>query len=225
MFYSEESFDYDAVLTPRDRDSRKNSTPMLGYYGGAVLEGGGVTALPLPQITVTNNEILSISMYTSNPFAGTVTDGTFFGGLRYVVTVRSLADPSKSHTFSTDDIQSRFAVSLYTYTLGLDSLTAAEQFRDICPEITPGENVSVTVTVSYDGPGGTALPATASKTTNSLFASRAGNAVNVAYGQAYCRIWSQPFRACPPSPRRVQTTPIDWEAPIPPSLSPSPTAS
>jgi type II secretory pathway pseudopilin PulG len=134
VFYSEQSFAYDSAATPREREARKANDPMLGYYGGVALERGGVTELPEPQITITNNETLTVTMATDNPFA-TVTDGDFFNGLTYLVTIRSAADSSQSHTFSSSSIPCPFTRDGYSYILLLDSLTDGSQFADLCPDI------------------------------------------------------------------------------------------
>lgn len=49
--------------------------------------------------------------------------------------------------------------------------------------ITPGANVTITVSIWYDADGMVALPQMASVNTNSLFAARSGNAVQLAYGR------------------------------------------
>ncbi len=210
VFYSEESFAYDSAGLPRERDARKAYTPMLGYYGGAVLEGGGGSdTLPEPQVTVINQETLTVTMTTDNPFAGTVTDGEFFSGLTYLVTVRSVQDPTKQHTFSTDDIPTKFTTGLYTYTLLLDSLTAGAHFSDLCPEIVPGDSLTVTVTVSYEGGGGTVLPASATVSTNSLFAGRSGNTASVAYAR-HLQNLEPTVSGVSTVTSAVQTAAIDW---------------
>lgn len=49
--------------------------------------------------------------------------------------------------------------------------------------ITPGADITVTVSIWYDGEGVVALPQSIAVTTNSLFAARSGGTVNVAYGR------------------------------------------
>ena len=220
VFYSEESFDYSGTvaLRQRDRETRKANTPLIGYYGGAVMEGSGATALPQPEITIVNEETLTVSMTTANPFGGTVTDADFFSDLTYLVTVRSADDPAKFRTFSTDPAGSTAAYfsadyAHASYTLLLDSLTSGGHFREICDTdttgIIPGDNLTVTVTVSYDGPGGTALPASAAKTTNSLFAGRSGNAVTVAFAR-HLQNLEPTVSGVSTVASAVQTASIDW---------------
>jgi len=175
VFYSEESFGYDTAGLPRDMQERKNNDPLLGYYGGAVLEGGGAITLPAPQITVNNAETLSVTIVTENP--GII---DFYAHLSYLVTIRSAVDSAQIHTFGTSDLT---MADYKTHTLLLDSLIAGSHFKEILSNITPGDNIVVTVTASYDGTAAVTLPSSASKTTNSLFANRSDNAATIAYGR------------------------------------------
>lgn len=182
VFYSENSFSYEADL-PREREERFAYDIPLGYYGGNLLEGSSsAVVLPDPNVTITNQETLSITFETENPFL-TISDGEFFKGLTYTVTVRSQADPSRFNTFSSDLLPSPFTKDIYTYTLLLDSLVAGEQFKDICPDVPPGDTLSITVSVSYSGSAGIALPASTTQSVNSLFAARSDQAVTLAYAR------------------------------------------
>jgi type II secretory pathway pseudopilin PulG len=182
VFYSDNSFSYTTDL-PRNRAERYHYDLPLGYYGGNVLEGGwDALALPAPTVTITNEETLSVTFYTDNPFP-TITDGAFFNGLTYTITVRSEEDPSLYNTFSSDLFPSPFTRDIYTYTLLLDSLVAGEQFQDICPDVPPGDTLSITVSVSYSGSAGIALPSSTTQSANSLFASRSDQTVTLAYAR------------------------------------------
>jgi len=209
VFYSEESCVYTSDL-PRERKARAANTPLVGYYGGNVLEGAlqPVTPLPNPQITVTNSEILSISFSTDNPFSD-ITDGNFFSDLAYFVTVSSQTDSSKSHTFSSDTIPSPFTRNLYSYSLLLDSLITGEQFKDICPDITPGETVTITVTAHYASSDGIYLSSSSAVSVNSLFAARSDNEVSIAYARHLQNI-EPSVSGVVGVTSAIQTAAIDW---------------
>lgn len=174
VFYAEGSFSYNPASTPRDNSLRKNLDPKLGYYGGGILEmAGSATSLSAPLIALTNNDTLNISFRTNNVFSGTVDDATFFYGLTYTVVVSSISDPTKSVTFGNAQF-SLDGIYGYKLTTPLDSLTGS-RFKDICPAITPGDNIKITVTVSYSDANRVTLPSSASVTTNSLYAARSNS--------------------------------------------------
>lgn len=212
VFYSNEAFAYQSDL-PRDRVGRRTHNPMLGYYGGGSILTGGVsaTALSAPKISVVNGETLELglSFAGKNPFDD-VDDGTFFRNLSCQVTICSATDPgSASCTFSSSVLSSPVVryPGTYSFQLVLDSLS--NHFSTLCPGITPGDDLNITVTTSYGDETRVTRPASASLVVNSLFSSRTGDTVFIS-GARHLQNLEPNVSGVSGVTAAVQTSKIDW---------------
>lgn len=164
VFYSDEPFAYSSGL-PRDEDGRKDSNPMLGYYGGSGVNWSTLQVLKTPEFEIINADTLSIRVYTD--FASDVQHTvvvTDEEGNRVTYDLASLSEYPNIQG-SADG----------TYTILLDSLESNQQFQTLLPELVPGSNLTVAVTAYRTG----AYPSSSTQTTNSLFASNSNGTVTV----------------------------------------------
>lgn len=154
VFYAESGFDYAAVSGITDfrasREVRKG--PMVGYYGGSAVARDPLTHCETPQLEIINNNELRLNIRN---VPGDVT-----------VSVK-ISDGIK-----TVDVPANYIAYLEANgrTVLLDSLNPGKHFYQLFPELTPGKDLTLTVT--YEKPG--AIPASASIQANSLFATREG---------------------------------------------------
>lgn len=161
VFYSEEPFNYASVSTLADFRTNKGVRKglMVGYYGGSGVKREEIKRCNTPEIFIENTDVLRLSITNFDPdytVAVTVSDGT--------------------NTVTFDRAQLSADVANQTLTLLLDSLTE-QHFRDICPELTPGADLTIRVEFSKED----WVSTSASARVNSLFADREQGVASVAY--------------------------------------------
>lgn len=175
-----------------------------GGAGGVSAEEGDVVVrpetaeLPAPKVTITNGEELVLTIYV--PDTGVKNEAN----LRLDVTVNGTdknGNPKSYQIIKAASAHNKGAYKVYldtfkdTYNDGLVSPQSknwmvGRQFKDWVKAsgISPGCNITITVELYGGGLDGVHLPGYVSKTVeteevNSLFASRSGSAVEVAYGR------------------------------------------
>lgn len=189
--------------TCRTRDGRKAFLSSgggfyVGYYGsnGALdMDRPDAQTLPQPKLKLINAEELRVEIeaeswptgieadkvYTSVTVSGggatknLVTEGAIRSGVTNTVVLDTL----KTSGYNTNATQPTAG-----WTVGAPFAKWVENGGSYV--ITPGSDITVTVSIFYKpgaGEGVVALPQTASVTANSLFAARSGETVNVRYGR------------------------------------------
>lgn len=167
---------------------------LLGYYGadGAVdLSRPDAQTLPKPKLKLTNAEELVLDI-TAAADSDVDLDRVFYSvGLSDGVHAKTIVEKGKyndgaTNTVVLDTLKSTYSKVPENAAYGGWSVGAsfAEWAKD--SGIVPGSDVAVTVTVWYDPASGealAALPQSASVSTNSLFAAREGQRVQVGYGR------------------------------------------
>ncbi len=154
VFYSESSFQYSDVSgIPDFRTSRNvRKGPMVGYYGGSAVARDPLTHCEAPRLEIINNNELRLNILnvpTDVTASVRISDGT------HTVDV-----PASQIGYQGSDNR----------TVLLDSMEPDGHFYQLFSELTPGKDLTITVT--YAKPG--AISASASVKTNSLFATREG---------------------------------------------------
>lgn len=169
----------------------------VGYYGadGALdMDRPNAQTLPQPKLKLVNAEELVLEIGTDSAswpstidqdkvYASvTVSDGAVVKPLVTKGAVRS----GMGGTVVLDTLKATAYTQNATPTTA--GWTVGNSFDKWMEEgsgytITPGADITVTVSIWYDGDSVVALPQSAAVTTNSLFAARSGGAVNIAYGR------------------------------------------
>lgn len=186
----------------------------IGYYNGEATgggsvdpsEGGGevvekpkVINLAYPSIVIDNSNELRVNITVPNPDVYLETYKVTLS-----VTVEGLAS-DKSITFDNlfiDPITGKASCLL-------DSLEG-EHFKDLCPGLTPGENIKVTAHLTAPSSGNTSyLPSQASAITNSLFASRKDDVLSITYAR-HLQNLTREVSGVTGMVRAVQNADIDW---------------
>ena len=177
VFFAHDALEYDEnqdAFTKRDKNSRKNHAPMVGYYGsGLIVEGSGtVGTLDKPQIEIVNEEKLSVQ-FTTNQTAE-------FSGA-YIEFIATVVGENGGRVKVAEGVQPPHVST----TVRLDSLDPLEkQFKTIVGDtIHPGENIVLEVEASYTVGGKTYTSKETSKEFNSLFADKSGDMVDIACGR------------------------------------------
>lgn len=157
VFYSREDFTgtYDASGTPREKARRREHSPMIGYYAGS-----GAEAQPsLKGISLKTEIVNSEELYVR--ITGTADPGELGADPHlYTTLLLEVADESgNAHSFTADFRTGDNEDGIYTrmnYLTGefeaevlLDSLIGGYDFKSICPELTGGENITATATITY----------------------------------------------------------------------------
>ncbi len=167
VFYSESNFEYTAVSTkPEFRTSKEvRKENMVGYYGGSAVERDPVTHCETPQLQIINNNELRLNILnvpTEGSFSVTISDGT--NDVK--------VSPDQIQTWKEADQR----------TVLLDGMDAGEHFHEQFSSLTPGKDLTITVTYEKAG----SISSSASVTANSLFATREGTngeVVTLAYAR------------------------------------------
>ena len=151
----------------RNRAKRLSGGAKFGYYGGDITLGGKSYTLT-PSLNIENKEELKVYMSCTSPNVG----NGVYPGLKFDLTVQDVKT-QKSKTISIQP--RREGVDLYKAEFVLDSLadSGKNRFSALFPELTPGNNISVTLTVRASGTGDASanvIPKSVSQETNSLFA-------------------------------------------------------
>lgn len=183
VFYSEEktgsSYLTDSFYGSEDyrdnmriRSNRLSDGARIGYYGGDLTRING-TYLLHPTIEIVNNEKLTAKFSCVSPDLG----NGFTPRLTFQVTIADQKDPTKkvTRTLSTTAAGN----GLYTADMILDSLEdAGKKFSQQFPDLVPGNNIAVTLSVTADD--SRVDKANYTVYTNSLFAYEKGGSETVA---------------------------------------------
>ena len=183
VFYSEEktgsSYLTDSFYGSEDyrdnmriRSNRLSDGARIGYYGGDLTRING-TYLLHPTIEIVNNEKLTAKFSCVSPDLG----NGFTPRLTFQVTIADQKDPTKkvTRTLSTTSAGN----GLYTADMILDSLEdAGRKFSQQFPDLVPGNNIAVTLSVTADD--SRVDKANYTVYTNSLFAYEKGGSETVA---------------------------------------------
>ncbi|WP_304509187.1 GLUG motif-containing protein [Anaerotignum sp.] len=188
VFYSEKVFTYDDIEELHSRNKSDRKEKMIGYYGG-VSELSAIANLPgefMPTVSVINKEDLYLDIECSEMrkliktqnnivLTITVTDESFLpeDPLNHVFSVDLKG--GKDFWISRDKVKVKFL---------LDSIRGdAEGFKNITQgKLTPGDNITVNVSMTYTNEEATITGSALAPGVNSLFASKddKGN-LSVAY--------------------------------------------
>ncbi len=181
--------------TCRVRDGRrsfaKDNGLFVGYYGadGALdITRPETKKLPTPKLTLVNAEELRLDI-SADSVSGTIQKSK----LRVDVTATDGAHTKalvNGENFQVGDV-GRVVLDTLKYDANKQGYSGGwivgKSFQDWMGDvITPGADITLTVSIWYQpdaGEGIAALPTSASVKTNSLFASRNGDTVKVAYGR------------------------------------------
>lgn len=178
VFYSEKAFTYDDItaLTSRSKSDRKEK--MIGYYGGIseLSQGIGLPDKFEPTVSVVNKEDLYLDIECSGMrklikrpenilLSVTITDESF------------RPDNASNHSFTIELKGGKdFWISndKAKVQILLDSVRGGmERFQNITQgKLTPGDNITATVTMTYAREGVTITGNAVAPVTNSLFASK-----------------------------------------------------
>ncbi len=172
VFYSEtreipaNQGDADSREDLRTRKGRLSAGAQIGYYGGDITLGGKSYTLT-PQLTVENGEELKVLMRCTSPNVG----NNVHPNLKFSLTVQDVLT-GETYTIPENKIKvSTQGRDLYQAELILDS--ANKHFATQFPNLTPGNNIAVTLTVRADSIGSsenTVVPKSVTQEDNSLFA-------------------------------------------------------
>ena len=151
----------------RNRAKRLSGGAKFGYYGGDITLGGKSYTLT-PQLIVDNVEELKVTMICRSPNVG----NGIYPSLKFDLTVRDVLT-NKSKTISIQP--QKTGQDLYKAEFVLDSLadSGKNRFSALFPDLIPGNNISVTLTVRAGSTGSATanvIPKSVSQETNSLFA-------------------------------------------------------
>lgn len=182
VFYGEVPFAYSQIQDLPSRTRADLKTLPVGYYGGSDIVVPDLDAMDPGQITVRNDEILAVHIIPA-----TVTDPGAIPA-EYDVTVTGKTSGEEAAftdiTKSTVNVSSDGSGGYYVI---LDQLENGLHFQDISTrggkQFIPGEDLDLTVTAKSADESKTALPKTVRLMTNSLFSSRSGDSVEIAYGR------------------------------------------
>lgn len=188
VFYSETgeiSTDETVRGNLRQRDKRLADGARVGYYGGDITLGGKSYTL-IPQVLIENEQELIVKMSCTSPDVG---DG-LHPGLRFALTLEDQLTGAKVEIPSNQISVTTQGLDFYKAELVLDSLDRnGKKFSDQFKSLTPGNNITVTLTVTADSSN--VLPKSVSDETNSLFATETykkvlgqvtnANKANIAY--------------------------------------------
>ena len=173
VFYAEDDFSYDNVtsLAGRAKSVRKKAAPQLGYYAGDSGDSG-TAGLPTkfePKVEVINGEELAVKITCKNLKAIRKTQTN----LKLTIYVSDEHGNQAEFTYKggTDLFISDGSITL---TKVLDSLEKGNQFADVLPDLTAGDDLNITVKMEYQDLNRDANimgEATAEKV-NSLFAQK-----------------------------------------------------
>lgn len=172
VFFSDESFSYSESL-PREKSERKKHSPMLGYYGGSDIDLNDLDSLEAPEFVINNTDELSVN-FTSDLLKRNIYDLIISDGENEVI-YSDLGD-LLAHTLHKNIVNNNG-----NFTVTLDSLDPEFQFKTLFPELTPGANLTITLSARSSDEG--VIPDSTRQTVSSLFASRADDSVVVGYAR------------------------------------------
>jgi len=157
VFYAQKGFDYGTVAGTANfrtsRDVRKG--PMVGYYGGSAVNRDEQPTCPTPQLRIINNNILQLDIL-HYPTDGTKVEIMISDGENTQIVPGTSMSPGIGGLAS----------------VLLDSMESSKRFRDVFPGLTPGNDLTITVTYTKETATSGTATSSASITANSLFATR-----------------------------------------------------
>ncbi len=223
--FNYQSESYDAVKP--DKSDRLKAGRMVGYYGGSEVDRIKVNQMPIPELTLINAEELRLTIKVP---AITSTVAGFNNNIRVDVMVNDTPIVTGANLWNGDDpgivVLDTLKPSEYSKDVVATShsWTVGAQFKDWVDEagldVEPGENITVSVKLYYDGTVETGtpneralLPQVVSVKTNSLFADvtedAAGNkTAEIAYGRHLQNLDNDEFGIT----KAVQTRDINFKA-------------
>ena len=149
----------------RSRAGRLSAGAQIGYYGGDITLGGKSYTLT-PQLIIENGEELKVLMRCTSPNVG----NNVHPSLKFSLTVQDVLTGA-TETIPENKITVTSEGDLYKAELILDS--ANKHFAAQFPDLIPGNNIAVTLTVRADSAGSsenTVAPKSVTQEDNSLFA-------------------------------------------------------
>ena len=149
----------------RSRAGRLSAGAQIGYYGGDITLGGKSYTLT-PQLIIENGEELKVLMRCTSPNVG----NNVHPSLKFSLTVQDVLK-KKAVTIPENQIRVTAEGDLYKAELVLDS--ANKHFATQFPDLIPGNNIAVTLTVRADSIGSSensVAPKSVTQEDNSLFA-------------------------------------------------------
>lgn len=167
----------------------------IGYYGGkgGSAGTGGNDKEIQPECTVVNQEDLYVKLTVSGLDQAALADEKRISASVKAEGESHGTQKAASQTFTADGseqlsetnknlIASTAADGTYTLYVLLDSMTAGKSFAELCPNLVPGDDLTLTLTLRCDGK--TVVDNRTFAKVNSLFASKNtdGNAVATTYG-------------------------------------------
>ena len=198
VFYSEETFEYAEFFAKRDTAARKNEKPVVGYYGGAAAIVPELSKIPPIEVEIKNEEELYVLLKNYDP------------QYEYVVMVNEVGalETAKAEKFN-DILHKQSTADGWKIILdNLDEWRFSDLYGDI---ITPGANIEITITAALSAEP-TAVPSVWSGETNSLFALRTNEEVNIKYGRHLQNLDTVTSKADTGITKAVQVNAIDWTA-------------
>ncbi|MCQ4935811.1 GLUG motif-containing protein [Anaerotignum propionicum] len=178
VFYGEEAFTYDDIMALASRSKSDRKEKMIGYYGGIseLSQGIGLPDKFEPTVNVVNKEDLYLDIECSGMrkliknaenilLSVTITDESFRpdDGSNHSFTIELKG--GKDFWISND--KAKVQVLLDSVRGGMES------FQNITRgKLTPGDNITATVTMTYAKEGLTVTGSAVAPVTNSLFASK-----------------------------------------------------
>lgn len=198
VFYSEETFEYAEFFAKRDTAARKNEKPVVGYYGGAAAIVPELSKIPPIEVEIKNEEELYVLLKNYDP------------QYEYVVMVNEVGalETAKAEKFN-DILHKQSTADGWKIILdNLDEWRFSDLYGDI---ITPGANIEITITAALSAEP-IAVPSVWSGETNSLFALRTNEEVNIKYGRHLQNLDTVTSKADTGITKAVQDNAIDWTA-------------
>ncbi|MDD4843747.1 MAG: type II secretion system protein, partial [Anaerotignum sp.] len=187
VFYSEKPFTYDEIEELHSRTKSERKEKMIGYYGG-ISELSAVANLPqefTPSVSVVNKEDLYLSIECAEMRKLIKTQDKIV--LTVTLTDESFVLENASDHIATINLKggTDFWISNDKVEIQvlLDSIRGGnEGFENITQgKLTPGDNISATVSMTYANEEVTITGGATAPATNSLFASKDDDNLAVAY--------------------------------------------
>lgn len=175
VFYAEEPLQHayethtlELLRGEEQKNARKKSDLPFGYYGGSAIEYSEIDVTAPAAFEIVNADELYIEVRP-----GGVT------GTQYEVLVQDAHGGARTFFFTEGDINLLAGVRYvwsdeeggYVYRILLDSMEQGSRFRDICYDLSPGDNLKISLKATYQSE----LPTTVYANVSSLFAQRDAN--------------------------------------------------
>lgn len=171
VYYSEETlFESDGVdIQSKYSSEASRKADKVGFYQGDGSGRANIVDLPMPTVTITNGEELTVKVKV-----------TVSGGDEILLVMIRDADGNEDKLYE-GTVGGFWTVTDGTNDIILDSLNSSKQFKTLFPGLTPGSDITVTAKLSKTPSETTTYrSAVGSDTDNSLFASVDGTTAKVA---------------------------------------------